>query len=146
MWPAIWLLPVDSVYGAWPLSGNLLSSSTSYPNSFNPPGEIDMVESRGNGIRYTAQYVLPIQLATNAPTHPLTEAPTLSKAPSTGASPKSSTACQRRTVGGRSAERALRASFTRMLWNGRKISCAFSSFSLSLSLSENNGSPPSFFF
>ncbi|KIM48512.1 glycoside hydrolase family 16 protein [Hebeloma cylindrosporum] len=37
MWPAIWMLPKDSVYGAWPLSG-----------------EIDIVESRGNGLRYTA--------------------------------------------------------------------------------------------
>ncbi|KAF8876123.1 ectomycorrhiza-upregulated GH16 glucan endo-1,3-beta-glucosidase precursor [Gymnopilus junonius] len=37
MWPAIWMLPRDSVYGAWPLSG-----------------EIDIVESRGNGLRYTA--------------------------------------------------------------------------------------------
>jgi hypothetical protein len=36
LWPAIWLLPVNSTYGSWPRSG-----------------EIDMVESRGNGIRYT---------------------------------------------------------------------------------------------
>jgi hypothetical protein len=35
LWPAIWLLPVNSTYGSWPRSG-----------------EIDMVESRGNGIRY----------------------------------------------------------------------------------------------
>ncbi|KAG6876940.1 hypothetical protein C0993_011854 [Termitomyces sp. T159_Od127] len=38
MWPAIWMLPKDSVYGPWPLSG-----------------EIDIVESRGNGLRYTAR-------------------------------------------------------------------------------------------
>ncbi|KAK2464535.1 hypothetical protein APHAL10511_003442 [Amanita phalloides] len=38
LWPAIWMLPVDSLYGPWPRSG-----------------EIDMVESRGNGIRYTAR-------------------------------------------------------------------------------------------
>ncbi|KAF8656014.1 hypothetical protein AX16_002802 [Volvariella volvacea WC 439] len=38
MWPALWMLPVDDVYGPWPLSG-----------------EIDIVESRGNGIRYTAR-------------------------------------------------------------------------------------------
>ncbi|KAF8891406.1 ectomycorrhiza-upregulated GH16 glucan endo-1,3-beta-glucosidase precursor [Infundibulicybe gibba] len=37
LWPAIWMLPTDNVYGPWPLSG-----------------EIDIVESRGNGIRYTA--------------------------------------------------------------------------------------------
>ncbi|KAF8065368.1 concanavalin A-like lectin/glucanase domain-containing protein [Lyophyllum atratum] len=37
MWPAIWMLPRDEKYGPWPLSG-----------------EIDIVESRGNGIRYTA--------------------------------------------------------------------------------------------
>ncbi|KAJ7082933.1 glycoside hydrolase family 16 protein [Mycena belliarum] len=36
LWPAIWMLPVNSTYGAWPRSG-----------------EIDIVESRGNGIRYT---------------------------------------------------------------------------------------------
>ncbi|KAF9448411.1 glycoside hydrolase family 16 protein [Macrolepiota fuliginosa MF-IS2] len=37
-WPAIWMLPVDNKYGAWPLSG-----------------EIDIMESRGNGIRYPKQ-------------------------------------------------------------------------------------------
>ncbi|KAF9053306.1 ectomycorrhiza-upregulated GH16 glucan endo-1,3-beta-glucosidase precursor [Panaeolus papilionaceus] len=38
LWPAIWMLPKDEVYGPWPRSG-----------------EIDIVESRGNGIRYTAR-------------------------------------------------------------------------------------------
>jgi beta-glucanase (GH16 family) len=38
LWPAMWMLPRDSVYGVWPRSG-----------------EIDIVESRGNGIRYTAR-------------------------------------------------------------------------------------------
>ncbi|KAG5636254.1 hypothetical protein H0H81_008633 [Sphagnurus paluster] len=37
LWPAIWMLPRDEVYGPWPLSG-----------------EIDIAESRGNGLRYTA--------------------------------------------------------------------------------------------
>lgn len=37
LWPAIWMLPKDSVYGEWPMSG-----------------EIDIAESRGNGLRYTA--------------------------------------------------------------------------------------------
>ncbi|KAF7293515.1 Glucan 1,3-beta-glucosidase [Mycena indigotica] len=43
LWPAIWMLPVDSKYGPWPASG-----------------EIDLVESRGNGLKYTnrgANYV-----------------------------------------------------------------------------------------
>ena len=35
LWPAIWLLPVESKYGAWPASG-----------------EIDIVESRGNNHSY----------------------------------------------------------------------------------------------
>ncbi|CZS94128.1 related to gram-negative bacteria-binding protein 1 precursor [Rhynchosporium agropyri] len=35
LWPAIWLLPVDNVYGPWPASG-----------------EIDMAESRGNNYTY----------------------------------------------------------------------------------------------
>lgn len=38
LWPAMWMMPKDSVYGPWPMSG-----------------EIDIVESRGNSIRYTAQ-------------------------------------------------------------------------------------------
>ncbi|TBU51249.1 concanavalin A-like lectin/glucanase domain-containing protein [Dichomitus squalens] len=38
LWPAIWMLPKDNKYGAWPLSG-----------------EIDIMESRGNGISYPAQ-------------------------------------------------------------------------------------------
>ncbi|KAI9657585.1 MAG: hypothetical protein M1829_006893 [Trizodia sp. TS-e1964] len=35
LWPAIWMLPVDNIYGPWPLSG-----------------EIDLVESRGNNYTY----------------------------------------------------------------------------------------------
>lgn len=35
LWPAIWLLPVNDTYGAWPVSG-----------------EIDIAESRGNGVHY----------------------------------------------------------------------------------------------
>ncbi|KAJ7887359.1 concanavalin A-like lectin/glucanase domain-containing protein [Mycena leptocephala] len=38
LWPAIWMLPVDSVYGGWPLSG-----------------EIDIMEARGNGPSYPKQ-------------------------------------------------------------------------------------------
>ncbi|KAH9927697.1 concanavalin A-like lectin/glucanase domain-containing protein [Fomitopsis serialis] len=38
LWPAIWMMPVNDVYGAWPASG-----------------EIDIMESRGNGINYPAQ-------------------------------------------------------------------------------------------
>jgi beta-glucanase (GH16 family) len=36
LWPAIWMLPVDNKYGAWPLSG-----------------EIDLAESRGNNYTYS---------------------------------------------------------------------------------------------
>lgn len=35
LWPAIWMMPEDSVYGEWPRSG-----------------EIDILESRGNGYNY----------------------------------------------------------------------------------------------
>ncbi|KAF8839995.1 glycoside hydrolase family 16 protein [Paxillus ammoniavirescens] len=38
LWPAIWMLPVNNTYGAWPLSG-----------------EIDIMESRGNGRSYPDQ-------------------------------------------------------------------------------------------
>jgi len=37
LWPALWLLPVDSVYGGWPASG-----------------EIDVMEARGNAMGYSA--------------------------------------------------------------------------------------------
>ncbi|CCF34135.1 beta-1,3-glucan-binding protein [Colletotrichum higginsianum] len=36
LWPAIWMMPVDSTYGPWPLSG-----------------EIDILESRGNNWTYS---------------------------------------------------------------------------------------------
>lgn len=35
LWPAIWMMPQDSVYGGWPMSG-----------------EIDIMESRGNSLGY----------------------------------------------------------------------------------------------
>ncbi|OCH85862.1 concanavalin A-like lectin/glucanase [Obba rivulosa] len=38
LWPAIWMLPVNDTYGPWPMSG-----------------EIDIMESRGNGIDYPDQ-------------------------------------------------------------------------------------------
>ncbi|KAI0739930.1 concanavalin A-like lectin/glucanase [Daedaleopsis nitida] len=38
LWPALWMLPVEEKYGAWPRSG-----------------EIDIMEGRGNGPEYTAQ-------------------------------------------------------------------------------------------
>lgn len=38
LWPALWMLPVDDTYGAWPASG-----------------EIDIMESRGNAPSYKAQ-------------------------------------------------------------------------------------------
>ncbi|KAJ6629849.1 concanavalin A-like lectin/glucanase domain-containing protein [Mycena sp. CBHHK59/15] len=41
LWPAIWMLPADGVYGGWPLSG-----------------EIDIMEARGNGPSYPKQCVL----------------------------------------------------------------------------------------
>ncbi|KAI9068988.1 glycoside hydrolase family 16 protein [Trametes sanguinea] len=40
LWPAIWMLPKDNKYGAWPLSG-----------------EIDIMEARGNAPSYPAQGV-----------------------------------------------------------------------------------------
>ncbi|KAI9457220.1 glycoside hydrolase family 16 protein [Lactarius psammicola] len=40
LWPAIWMLPENNTYGPWPLSG-----------------EIDLMESRGNGPDYPAQGV-----------------------------------------------------------------------------------------
>ncbi|EJF59429.1 concanavalin A-like lectin/glucanase [Dichomitus squalens] len=38
LWPALWMLPVNDVYGPWPRSG-----------------EIDIMEARGNGPEYQAQ-------------------------------------------------------------------------------------------
>ncbi|KAI8969530.1 concanavalin A-like lectin/glucanase domain-containing protein [Trametes punicea] len=40
LWPALWMLPVNDTYGPWPRSG-----------------EIDIMESRGNGPEYQAQGV-----------------------------------------------------------------------------------------
>ena len=52
------MLPTKNVYGPWPLSGNDQSSSLISDQSthFHSTGEIDIVDSRGNGIEYTAQY------------------------------------------------------------------------------------------
>ncbi|KAJ3855773.1 glucan 1,3-beta-glucosidase [Lentinula lateritia] len=48
LWPALWMLPVNNTYGPWPRSG-----------------EIDIVESRGNGISYTANGANFVQGALN---------------------------------------------------------------------------------
>ncbi|KZT25600.1 glycoside hydrolase family 16 protein [Neolentinus lepideus HHB14362 ss-1] len=40
LWPAVWMLPENATYGAWPLSG-----------------EIDIMEARGNALAYGAQGV-----------------------------------------------------------------------------------------
>ena len=55
------MLPTKNVYGPWPLSGKDQSSSyfSGQSTHFHSLGEIDIVESRGNGIEYTAQYVSP---------------------------------------------------------------------------------------
>ncbi|KAJ7262548.1 concanavalin A-like lectin/glucanase domain-containing protein [Mycena rebaudengoi] len=44
-WPALWMLPVEDVYGGRPLSG-----------------EIDIMEARGNGPSYPKQYLDLIQI------------------------------------------------------------------------------------
>ncbi|KAJ3994920.1 glycoside hydrolase family 16 protein [Lentinula boryana] len=48
LWPALWMLPVNNTYGPWPRSG-----------------EIDIVESRGNGLAYTAHGANYVQGALN---------------------------------------------------------------------------------
>ncbi|KAF5378975.1 hypothetical protein D9757_009121 [Collybiopsis confluens] len=48
LWPALWMLPVNNTYGTWPRSG-----------------EIDIVESRGNGLAYTAHGANYVQGALN---------------------------------------------------------------------------------
>lgn len=48
LWPAIWMLPKDSVYGDWPLSG-----------------EIDIMEARGNSPSYPGQGVNVVRSSLN---------------------------------------------------------------------------------
>ncbi|TFK38507.1 GH16 beta-1,3-glucan recognition protein [Crucibulum laeve] len=55
LWPAIWMLPVDNTYGAWPLSGELLSLVFLWLGGPDAPREIDIMEARGNGPRYPKQ-------------------------------------------------------------------------------------------
>lgn len=50
------MLPKDSVYGAWPRSGAVpFLSHPGLPFKFTQIGEIDIVESRGNSIRYSGR-------------------------------------------------------------------------------------------
>jgi hypothetical protein len=53
------MLPTKNVYDPWPLTSKDQSSSipSGHLTYFHSTGEIDIVESRGNGIEYTAQYV-----------------------------------------------------------------------------------------
>ncbi|EAU83458.2 hypothetical protein CC1G_04714 [Coprinopsis cinerea okayama7 len=58
LWPAIWMLPVDNVYGPWPKSG-----------------EIDIMESRGNGPEYPYQGTNYVRGSLNwGPSHALNRA------------------------------------------------------------------------
>ncbi len=54
------MLPVDSAYGPWPLSGEYMEHGVviiTPADIFLPTGEIDIMEARGNGPSYPAQYV-----------------------------------------------------------------------------------------
>jgi hypothetical protein len=52
------MLPVDNVYGPWPLSGQLLGHpEANGADSFT--GEIDLTEGRGNGPSYPHRLVSP---------------------------------------------------------------------------------------
>ena len=56
--PALWMLPTDQVYGSWPLSGEIpRSHKFPHVNPFVSAGEIDIMESRGNGPLYPRQCV-----------------------------------------------------------------------------------------
>ncbi|KAF5353816.1 hypothetical protein D9758_010572 [Tetrapyrgos nigripes] len=59
LWPAIWMLPVDSAYGSWPLSAPFLLKPKFFLRSTFPlrfiVREIDIMEARGNGPSYPKQ-------------------------------------------------------------------------------------------
>ena len=80
------MLPAKNVYSPWPLSGNDQISSylSNQSTEFHSTGEIDIVESRGNGIEYTAQYASSFQ-TNNLSTNNNTVAPIMFKVHWTGA-------------------------------------------------------------
>lgn len=53
------MLPVDNAYGAWPLSGKFRCRFYVVYSFIINPGEIDIMEGRGNGPSYPKQYVPP---------------------------------------------------------------------------------------
>ncbi|KAJ3560837.1 hypothetical protein NP233_g10574 [Leucocoprinus birnbaumii] len=55
LWPAIWMLPVDNKYGAWPVSGGFINTLSKAPVLRDLYCEIDIMEARGNGIEYPKQ-------------------------------------------------------------------------------------------
>ncbi|KAG5189138.1 concanavalin A-like lectin/glucanase domain-containing protein [Tribonema minus] len=53
LWPAVWLLPRDEAYGTWPASGEIdLLESRGNGGTWPASGEIKLLESRGNGANY----------------------------------------------------------------------------------------------
>lgn len=57
LWPAIWMLPTDNLYGSWPMSGKQPSLYLQRATLLMFPGEIDIMEARGNGPAYPYQCV-----------------------------------------------------------------------------------------
>lgn len=107
LWPAIWMLPVNDTYGPWPLSG-----------------EIDIMESRGNGRDYPDQCVPLCDDERGADGRAGTGESTTCAGRSTGARCRSSTASGGRSGGGRSAGRTTARPSTRTSSSGRKTLCA----------------------
>ncbi len=57
------MLPENNTYGPWPLSGEC-EPPFRIVRALTPTGEIDIMEARGNGPTYPAQYVfLPFRSA-----------------------------------------------------------------------------------
>ncbi|MCX6121251.1 MAG: glycoside hydrolase family 16 protein [Ignavibacteriales bacterium] len=66
LWPAIWMLPTDYVYGRWPKSGEIDIMECLGDNTWKVYGTIHFADSFGNHAQSGGSYSLPIDSASFA--------------------------------------------------------------------------------
>jgi beta-glucanase (GH16 family) len=66
LWPAIWMMPTDGVYGGWPRSGEIDIMECLGDNTWKVYGTVHFADSYGNHLSVGSNYSLPMDSASFA--------------------------------------------------------------------------------